>query len=66
MTTEVLKQMNEITCEICDWTAKMASVALLSCIAFTETAGRAKAASALSRMGYYEEAKALMTEKEKL
>ena len=34
-------------------------------IAFGESAGRARAAAELSRMGYYEQAKALMLRKDK-
>lgn len=61
------------TCNFCDavasavassykWIGKMSVVALTAMIAFTENAGRARAASELSRQGYHEEAKALMME----
>ena len=61
----VLTHTYRQACEICDWISKIASIALLSCIAFTESAGRARAASELSRMGYYKEPKALMLEDKK-
>ena len=38
---------------------------IVGMIAMGETAGRARAASELSRMGYYEEAKNLMLQKDK-
>jgi hypothetical protein len=43
----------------------MAQIAFVAVIAFGESAGRARAASHLSNMGYYEEAKALMLREEK-
>jgi|TARA_Y100000389_G_C17190586_1_gene378632 hypothetical protein len=48
------------TCEICDTVSKIFTIALVGVIAFSESAGKARAASELSRMGYHKEAKALM------
>ena len=49
------------TCKICSVIRKVMAVAFIGLIAFGETAGRARAASELARMGMYKEAKALMT-----
>ena len=51
------------TCKICKMIRTALSVAFVGLIAFGESAGRARAASELSRMGYHDEAKALMLEK---
>jgi hypothetical protein len=48
------------TCKICSVIRKAFYVAFVGLIALGESAGRARAASELSRQGYYEEAKALM------
>ena len=40
--------------------------AFVAMIAYTETAGRARAAAELTRQGYHEEAKALMLELEEI
>jgi hypothetical protein len=48
------------TCKICSILRKAFYVAFVGLIAFGESAGRARAASELSRQGYYDEAKALM------
>ena len=48
------------TCKICSVIRKALAVAFVGIIAFGESAGRARAASELSRMGLHEEAKALM------
>lgn len=61
----VLNHTYKQTCEICDWISKMAQIAFVAVIAFGESAGRARAASHLSSMGYYEEAKALMLKEDK-
>ena len=61
----VLNHTYKQTCEICDWISKMAQIAFVAVIAFSESAGRARAASHLSNMGYYEEAKALMLKEDK-
>ncbi len=54
----------EFTCEICTKIRAVFLAVLVSVCAFTESAGRARAASELSRMGYYKEAKALMVGKD--
>lgn len=51
------------TCKICRVINKALAVMFVGIIAFGESAGRARAASELSRMGYHDEAKALMLEK---
>ena len=50
------------TCKICKVINKALAVMFVGIIAFGESAGRARAASELSRMGYHDEAKALMLE----
>ncbi len=50
----------EYTCEVCTVVRAMFIATMISIIAFTESAGRAKAASELARMGYHKEAKELM------
>ena len=47
-------------CTFCDAVKTIAITALCTMIAFGESAGRARAASELSRMGMHDEAKALM------
>ena len=47
-------------CTICQAVKTMAITAFIGFIAFGESAGRARAASELSRMGMHKEAKALM------
>ncbi len=54
----------EFTCEICTKIRAVFLAGLVAVCAFTESAGRARAASELSRMGYYKEAKALMLGKD--
>ena len=49
------------TCKICKMIRTALSVAFVGLIAFGESAGRARAAAELSRQGYHDEAKALMT-----
>jgi len=61
----VLNHTYKQTCEICDWIAKMTQIAFIAVIAFGESAGRARAASHLSSMGLYEEAKYLMLKEDK-
>ena len=51
----------DYTCKICKVLRTALSVAFVGLIAFGESAGRARAASELSRQGYHDEAKALMT-----
>ena len=48
------------TCKICKVINKALAVMFVGIIAFGESAGRARAASELSRQGYHDEAKALM------
>ena len=47
-------------CSICEAVKTIAITAFMSFIAFGESAGRARAAAELSRMGMHNEAKALM------
>ena len=49
------------TCKVCKMIRTALSIAFVGIIAFGESAGRARAASELSRQGYHDEAKALMT-----
>ena len=49
------------TCKICKVLRTALSVAFVGLIALGESAGRERAASELSRQGYHDEAKALMT-----
>ena len=48
------------TCKICSVIRNALTVAFMAIVAFGESAGRARAASELSRQGYHDEAKALM------
>jgi hypothetical protein len=48
------------TCKFCEVIRKAFYVAFVGLIAFGESAGRARAASELSRQGYHDEARALM------
>tara|TARA_Y100000385_G_scaffold193065_1_gene199683 strand:- start:773 stop:988 length:216 start_codon:yes stop_codon:yes gene_type:complete len=48
------------TCKICKTIRTALGIAFVGLIAFSESAGRARAASELSRQGYYDEARALM------
>ncbi len=48
------------TCKICKMIRTVFSIAFVGLVAFGESAGRARAASELSRQGYHDEAKALM------
>ena len=52
--------LNTYYCSICDAVKTIAITAFISFIAFGESAGRARAASELARMGMHDEAKALM------
>ena len=58
----LINQGYKHTCAVCDWISKALTAVLGFSISITESAGRARAASELSRMGYHEEAKALMLE----
>ena len=48
------------TCKVCKMIRTALSVAFVGIIAFGESAGRARAASELSRQGFHKEARALM------
>jgi hypothetical protein len=50
----------DYTCKFCRVIRKVLSIAFVGLIAFGESAGRARAASELSRQGFHKEAKALM------
>jgi hypothetical protein len=52
------------TCKICNVISKALGVFLVTMIALGESAGRARAAEALWREGYHEEAKRLMLDKD--
>ena len=58
----LINQGYKHTCAVCDWISKALTGLLILCISVTESAGRARAASELSRMGYHAEAKKLMRE----
>ena len=47
-------------CTLCDAVKTIAITAFIGLIAFGESAGRARAANELARMGMHKEAKALM------
>ena len=51
----------DFTCKLCSVIRTALSIAFVGLIAFGESAGRARAASELSRQGFHDEAKALMT-----
>ena len=57
MTSATISTYN---CTFCDAVKTIAITAFVGMIAFGESAGRARAASELSRMGMHDEAKALM------
>lgn len=52
------------TCKFCNIIRKALFTAFVAVVAFGESAGRARAASELARMGYYDEAKNLMLGKD--
>ena len=52
------------TCKFCEVIRKAFYVAFVGLIAMGESAGRARAAAELSRMGYHEEAKNIMLGKD--
>ena len=62
----VLKYTYEETCEICDKIAHFMRASGRTIDKVFTRLGYARAASELARQGYYEEAKALMTEKDNL
>ena len=49
------------TCKLCKVIRNVFAVLFVGIIALGESAGRARAAAELSRQGYHDEAKALMT-----
>ena len=60
----VLHNSYEYTCKACEVIRNAFIASLVFVVSITENAGRAKAASELSRMGYHKEAKALMLGKD--
>ena len=48
------------TCKVCKMIRTALSIAFVGLIAFSESAGRARAAAELSRQGFHKEARALM------
>ena len=65
MSVEVLMNYGyKHTCNVCEWIGHAFTVLLVTSIGIAESAGRARAASELSRMGYHEEAKKLMLERD--
>ena len=50
----------DYTCKVCKVLRNALAIAFVGVIAFGESAGRARAAAELSRMGLHDEAKALM------
>ena len=62
MTVATMKSNTwDFTCKLCKTLQTALSIAFVALIAFGESAGRARAASELSRQGFHKEAKALMT-----
>ena len=59
MSTIALSTWN-VTCNICNVVRNALVVVFLGLVAFGESAGRARAASHLAELGYYEEAERLM------
>ena len=62
----VLRYTYEETCEVCDKIAHYAKVVGKNMNNFFVSVSYARAAAELARQGYYEEAKALMVERDKL
>ena len=61
MTVATMKSNTwDFTCKLCKTLQTALSIAFVALIAFGESAGRARAAEALWREGYHEEAKRLM------
>ena len=54
----------DFTCKICGVIRNIFAIGFVAIIAFGESAGRARAASELSRQGYHDEAKALMIQRD--
>ena len=55
----------DFTCKVCTVIRNTLIVAVMSSLSFVESAGRARAASALAQQGHYEAAKHLMMKKGK-
>lgn len=53
-----------VTCNICATIRNALIVAFMGVAAFAESSGRARAASHLATMGYYEEARKIMEQKD--
>ena len=58
--TSIAQTYWTFTCKFCTAVRNTLITIFVGIIAFGESAGRARAASELARMGYYDEAKALM------
>ena len=64
--TAIAETTWSFTCKTCTITRNIFLGMFVAMIAYTETAGRARAAAELTRQGYHEEAKALMLELEEI
>jgi hypothetical protein len=61
MTVATMKSNTwDFTCKLCKMLQTALGIAFVALIAFGESAGRARAASELSRQGFHKEARALM------
>jgi len=61
MTVATMKSNTwDFTCKLCKTLQTALGIAFVALIAFGESAGRARAANALAREGFHDEAKALM------
>jgi hypothetical protein len=65
MTAITQTSFYNVTCKICTVFRNALIAFFVGAVALGESAGRARAAAELSRMGYYDEAKALMLRKDK-
>ena len=61
--TAITQTTWNFTCKLCTIIRNALFAFWVGTIAFGETAGRARAANELARMGYYDQAKKLMTER---
>ena len=62
--TAITQTTWNLTCKLCTIIRNALFAFWVGTIAFGETAGRARAANELARMGYLNDAKKLMTERE--
>ena len=62
--TAITQTTWNFTCKLCTIIRNVLITFWVGTIAFGETAGRARAANELARMGYLNEAKKLMTERD--